>query len=70
MPEYKSMLAACLALVLAQPALGQEPAAPNQGVLSYADLVDLSDNAKLVIHAQIRKQTLLEPARAPGLAPG
>ena len=37
---------------------------------SYSDLMDLTDSAPLVIKAQIRKATPLEPARAPGVRPG
>lgn len=70
MSEYKSIIAACLALMLAQPALAQQASAPNPAALTYADLVALSDTAELVIHAQIRKTTVIEPVRAPGLAPG
>jgi hypothetical protein len=37
---------------------------------TYADLATLADSAELVIRAQIRRQTVLKPERAPGLAPG
>ena len=37
---------------------------------TYADLATLSDISDLVIRAQIRRQTILNPDRAPGLAPG
>ena len=37
---------------------------------TYADLATLADAAELVIRAQIRRQTVLKPERAPGLAPG
>ena len=45
------------------------PASPIAGP-TYADLASLADAADLVIRARIRRQSLLEPARAPGLAPG
>ena len=37
---------------------------------TYADLATLSNAADLVIRAKIRRQTALEPERAPGLAAG
>jgi hypothetical protein len=37
---------------------------------SYADLATFSDAADLVIRTQIRRQTVLKPDRAPGLAAG
>ncbi len=37
---------------------------------TYADLAALADSAGLVVRAQIRKQAVVEPERAPGLAPG
>ena len=37
---------------------------------TYADLATFSDAADLVVRVQIRRQTVLKPDRAPGLAPG
>jgi len=37
---------------------------------TYADLATLSDAAELVLRAQIRRQTVVKPDRAPGLAAG
>lgn len=37
---------------------------------TYADLATLGDRSEVVVRAQIRRQTLLKPERAPGLAPG
>jgi hypothetical protein len=37
---------------------------------TYADLATLADASDLVIRAQIRRQTVLKPERAPGLAAG
>lgn len=68
--ETRSIIAACLALLLALPAQAQDLATNRAGEPEYADLVDLAVAADLVIHAQIRKQTVVEPARAPGLVPG
>ncbi len=74
---FKSMTAALLALAGGvsgpQPALAQTASqtatvATNQP--TYADLATFSDAADLVIRTQIRRQTLLKPDRAPGLAPG
>ncbi|MBD3728661.1 MAG: hypothetical protein IE933_03050 [Sphingomonadales bacterium] len=49
-------------------------AAQAQGIVraepTYADLADLADGAKVVLQAEIRKQVVVEPARAPGLKPG
>lgn len=39
-------------------------------IATYADLVDLADNADLVVRAQIRKQAELEPERAPNVRAG
>ncbi|MGB7373400.1 hypothetical protein [Pontixanthobacter sp.] len=39
-------------------------------IATYADLVDLADEADLVVRAQIRKQAELEPERAPNVRPG
>lgn len=43
---------------------------PVQTVPTYADLVDLADGAPLVVRAQIRGVTPIEPARARGVRPG
>ncbi|MEO1488330.1 MAG: hypothetical protein AAFR88_02675 [Pseudomonadota bacterium] len=37
---------------------------------TYADLITLADRSALVVRAQIRRQTVVSPERAPGLAPG
>lgn len=60
------LLAPCAAHAQVPPAAAvASPAGPT-----YADLATLADAAPLVIRAQIRRQTTLEPDRAPGLAPG
>lgn len=46
------------------------PAAGSAPGPSYADLVDMSDSASLVLKAQIRRQSTVEPERSPGLRPG
>lgn len=46
----------------------QAIAAPQQA--SDADLIDLADYADLVVRAKVRRQSALEPERAPGLRPG
>lgn len=51
----------------------QAPVAPVEAIENgptYADLVTLSDAADLVIRVRIRRQTVLKPERAPGLAAG
>lgn len=77
MADFKSLqvcAAAAGALLLGPPAaLAQVPptaAAASPAGPTYADLATLADAAPLVIRAQIRRQTTLEPDRAPGLAPG
>lgn len=37
---------------------------------TYVDLVDLAERSDMVIRAEIRRQIVVEPERAPGLAPG
>lgn len=54
-------------------AAAQAPTATVQGPAfgpTYADLATLSEAADMVIRVQIRRQTVLKPERAPGLAPG
>ena len=55
------------------PVLGQAPSAPvaiAPAGPTYADLASLAEASDLVIRAKIRKQTVLKPERAPGLAAG
>ncbi len=37
---------------------------------TFSDLTTLAEDSDLVIRAEIRRQTVVEPERAPGLAPG
>jgi hypothetical protein len=65
--------AGVLALLAAAALGGASPlASPSSGALepSYADLVDLSDSVPLVLRAQIRTQSTVEPERARGVRPG
>ncbi|XUU61284.1 hypothetical protein ACRAQ6_03150 [Erythrobacter sp. HA6-11] len=64
---FAALSAASLAPLSAQNESASESAlsAPT-----YADLVALADSAGLVLRAEIRKQAVVEPERAPGLAPG
>lgn len=59
--------------VMATNALAQDsvptPVSAAQAA-TYADLVDLAERSDLVIRAEIRRQTTVEPERSPGLAPG
>lgn len=57
--------AAALAIGAAPPPAPAEAPAPT-----YADLVDLSDSAQLVLRAQIRRQSAVESERARGVRPG
>lgn len=63
-----------IALLLCAAALGAAaPASPPPASApepTYADLVDMSDSAPLVLKAQIRSQSTVEPERSPGLRPG
>ncbi len=66
-------LALALAFGLAAgavPLRAQTPSVTPAPLPTYADLVDLADPAAAVIHARIRKQAVVEPERAPGLAAG
>lgn len=67
---YKILSALALASLIPISGQAQPVAAPPPARLTYADLAGLSDRADIVIHAQIRKQIALEPARAVGIAPG
>ncbi|MEC7535641.1 MAG: hypothetical protein VYB96_13110, partial [Pseudomonadota bacterium] len=57
------------AMLVAPLPLGAQETAPT-AALTYADIVDLADEAPLVLRAQIRKQATVEPERSPGLEPG
>ncbi|HSG33387.1 MAG TPA: hypothetical protein VLA37_02550, partial [Sphingomonadaceae bacterium] len=43
---------------------------PSTSPFTYADLVDLSEQANLVVKAKIRKQATVSPENSPGLLPG
>lgn len=59
-------LTAAILLTVSAPAFS---AAPPPGA-TYADLADLSDSARLVLRAQVRKMVAVEPARARGVRAG
>jgi len=63
------LLAAALAnaSAQAQPRTGAETPPP---AVSFADMADLAEAAGIVALVEVRKQTLVPPARAPGVAPG
>jgi hypothetical protein len=65
-------LAASLLLFGAAPAQAQTraPGPPPSAVATYADMADLAEAAAIVALVEVRRQTLVPPARAPGLAPG
>ena len=54
------------------PALAESPAPPPAPapVVSYSDLADLGDSSGLVLRAQVRKVSVIDPARARGVRPG
>ncbi|WP_337661234.1 hypothetical protein [Erythrobacter sp. Alg231-14] len=61
----------------ATPAWAQNSAQPDvvdpvtaSQVATYADIASLAERSDLVIRAEIRRQTVVEPERSPGLAPG
>ena len=68
------------AVVLAATAFATSASALAQGSVpemvtaadraTYVDLVDLAERSDMVIRAEIRRQILVEPERAPGLEPG
>ena len=65
--------AAALVCVLAAPIRAGSPAIMPKPVdtgPTYADLADLADSAPLILRLQIRKQAVVEPARAGHLEPG
>jgi hypothetical protein len=57
------------ATCLAAPAAAQDRA-PVAPAATYADLADLAGAAAIVALVEVRDQAQVEPARAPGLAPG
>ncbi|MEL7189347.1 MAG: hypothetical protein AAGK17_07325 [Pseudomonadota bacterium] len=64
-------------LAVPQPSFAQfsdAPAGLNTGnpadQATYADLASLADASEMIVRAQIRRQTVVKPERAPGLAPG
>jgi hypothetical protein len=65
-------LAAPLLLFGIAPAQAQTPTSvpPPSLVATYADMADLAEAAAIVALVEVRRQTLVPPARAPGLAPG
>lgn len=67
---YRILSVFLCAAALPVASFAQQPASGADAVLTYADIAELSDRADTVIHVQIRQQIALEPARAPGIAPG
>lgn len=63
-----TLLAAAMAPVSAGYAATPAPlAAPAP---TYADLAALADGAPVIVRAEVRKQAVVDPARAPGVRPG
>lgn len=63
-------LFAALAGIALLGAAPREPLVAPGPAPTYADLVDLSDSAPLVLRVLVRSQAALEPERAPGVRPG
>lgn len=57
-------------VLLASGSAVPQAVAGDPGTLAYADLVDLSDAARLVAVAIVRSAVAVEPERSPGLRPG
>lgn len=55
---------------LAPAAESRNRPAPSEPPVTYADLADLADSAPLVLRAQVRRMSALEPERAIGVKPG
>lgn len=66
-PRTRLGLAAAV-FALSSAAFAQERAPPPAA--TYADLADLTGQADVVVLVEVRDQAVVEPARAPGLAPG
>lgn len=70
----KVSMIALAGLVLVPGAGHAQTVAPGMATAAdgptYADLATLSDASELVVRVQIRRQTVLKPDRAPGLAAG
>jgi len=59
----------CFAETARQAAVSAGPGIQAQPA-TYADLVDLAENAPLIMRAKVRKQADVEPARVTGIRPG
>ncbi|MDE2595785.1 MAG: hypothetical protein KGL44_02785 [Sphingomonadales bacterium] len=70
-PSLMKVLAATLlAGALCGPVQAAKAPPPPLPPVPYADLADLADSAPLVLRAEIRKQAVVEPARATGVRAG
>lgn len=68
-----ALTAAAGLAVLPAPAVAQNalPPAPTPAeAATYADLASLAERSAMVLRAEIRRQSTVEPERSPGLAPG
>lgn len=70
----RMLYAVCLTAVVpisgVSPASAQAFGIPTGAAATYADLTDLAERSSMIVHAEIRRQTAVEPERAPGLEPG
>lgn len=71
--RYRGAVLAVLALAttaLAAPGIAQRPVEAVAPTPTYADFAHLVEGASIVALVDVRDQAVVEPARAPGLAPG
>ncbi|WEK45660.1 MAG: hypothetical protein P0Y56_11535 [Candidatus Andeanibacterium colombiense] len=61
---------ACMALFCVPASAAEDRPAIAPAQLTYADLADLADSARMVVKAGIRKQRPLAPEQSPGLRAG
>lgn len=66
----RALAAAILLASVAMPGAAQDAAPSAAPAATYADLADLAEAAAIVALVEVRTQAQVEPARAPGLAPG
>lgn len=66
----RALAAAILLAGVAMPGAAQDAAPSAAPAATYADLADLAEAAAIVALVEVRTQAQVEPARAPGLAPG
>lgn len=68
--RLRVLIAALALAAVAADGAAQAPVPPEPIVATYADVADLVGKAALVTLVEVRDQAEVDPARAPGLAPG